>query len=69
MITQLKLWCYETKYWKGRKKIMWKLQNLTTALISHASNILLRILQKRLDTFLIPELPIEQAGFRRGMHL
>ena len=32
------------------------------ALISHASKILLRILQKRLETFLIPELPIEQAG-------
>ena len=38
----------------------------TIALISHASKILLRILQKRLETFLIHELPIEQAGFRRG---
>ena len=28
--------------------------------------ILLRILQKRLENFLIPELPIEQAGFRIG---
>ena len=32
----------------------------------HASKILLRILQKRLEVFLLPELPEEQAGFRRG---
>ena len=38
----------------------------TIALISHGSKILLRILQKRLDNILIPELPIEQTGFRRG---
>ena len=38
----------------------------TIALISHANKILLNILQKRLENFLIPELPIEQAGFRRG---
>ena len=37
----------------------------TIALISHASNVLLWIIQRRL-VFLIPELPIEQAGFRRG---
>ena len=36
------------------------------ALISHVSKILLRIFQKRLDTFLIPELSIEQAEFRKG---
>ena len=40
----------------------------TIALISHASKILLRILQKRLETLLIPELPIGQAGFRRGRY-
>ena len=34
----------------------------TIALISHASKVLLRIIQRRLDVFLIPE----QAGFRRG---
>ena len=28
--------------------------------------MILRIIQKRLEVFLIPELPIEQAGFRRG---
>ena len=37
------------------------------ALISHASKILLRILQKRLETFITTKLPIEQAGFRRGI--
>ena len=36
------------------------------ALISHANKVLLRIIQRRLEVFLIPELPIEQAGFRRG---
>ena len=34
----------------------------TIALISHASKVLLRIIQRRLEVFLIPELPIEQAG-------
>ena len=38
----------------------------TIALISHASKVLLRLIQGRLEVFLIPELPIEQAGFRRG---
>ena len=38
----------------------------TIALISHASKVLLRVIHGRLEVFLIPELPIEQAGFRRG---
>ena len=38
----------------------------TIALISHASKVLLRVIQRRLEVFLIPELPIKQAGFRRG---
>ena len=38
----------------------------TISLISHASKILLRVLQKRLEAFIISELPIEQAGFLRG---
>ena len=38
----------------------------TIALISHASKVLLRIIQRRLEVFHIPELPIAQAGFRRG---
>ena len=40
--------------------------NRTIALISHANKVLLRIIQRRLEVFRIPELPIEQAGFRRG---
>ena len=38
----------------------------TIALISHASNMLMRVIQRRLEVFLIPELEIEQAGFRQG---
>ena len=38
----------------------------TIALISHASKVLPRVIQRRLEVFLIPELPIEQAVFRRG---
>ena len=38
----------------------------TIALISHTSMVFMRIIQRRLEVFLIPELPIEQAGFRRG---
>ena len=41
-------------------------QQYTIALISHASTVRLRIIQRRLEVFLIPELPIEQAEFRRG---
>ena len=39
----------------------------TIALISHASKIFLRIIQKILEYFFILELPIEQAGFRKGI--
>ena len=37
----------------------------TIALISHANKVLLRVIQRRLEVFLITELPIEQVGFRR----
>ena len=40
--------------------------NRTIALISHANKVLLRIIQRILEVFRIPELPIEQTGFRRG---
>ena len=40
--------------------------NKPIVLISHPSKLLLNVLQKILEVFLIPELPIEQAGFRRG---
>ena len=38
----------------------------TTALISHASKILLKILQARLQQYVNRELPDVQAGFRKG---
>ena len=38
----------------------------TTALISHASKVTLKILQVRLQQYMNHELPDVQAGFRRG---
>ena len=38
----------------------------TIALISHASKILLKILQARLQQYMNSELPDVQAGFRKG---
>ena len=38
----------------------------TIALISHASNVLLKILQARLQQNVNQELPDVQAGFRKG---
>ena len=38
----------------------------TTALISHASKVLLKILQVRLQQYMNQELPDVQAGFRKG---
>ncbi|CAM4769584.1 unnamed protein product [Rotaria magnacalcarata] len=38
----------------------------TIALISHASKIMLKILQARLEQYMARELPDVQAGFRRG---
>ena len=38
----------------------------TTALISHTSKVLLKILQARLQQFVNSELPDVQAGFRQG---
>ena len=38
----------------------------TTALISHASKVMLKILQARLQQYLNQELPDVQAGFRKG---
>ena len=55
---------YVPIYKKGDKKECGNYR--TIALISHASKLLLRVIQRRLEVFLIPELPIEKAGFRRG---
>ena len=38
----------------------------TIALISHASKIMLKILQARLQQYVNPEIPDVQAGFRKG---
>ena len=38
----------------------------TTALISHASKVMLKILQARLQLYTNRELPDVQAGFRKG---
>ena len=40
--------------------------HLPTALISHASKVMLRILQARLRQYVNHELPDVQAGFRKG---
>ena len=39
---------------------------LTTALISHASKVMVKILQARLQQYMNHELPEDQAGFRKG---
>ena len=38
----------------------------TIALISHASKVMLKILQDRLQQYMNCELPDVQAGFRKG---
>ena len=38
----------------------------TIALISHASKVILKILQARLQRYMNPELPDIQAGFQKG---
>ena len=38
----------------------------TIALISHASKVMLKILQARLQQYMNRELPYDQAGFRKG---
>ena len=40
--------------------------NLTTAFISHASKVMLKILQARIHQYVNCELPDVQAGFRKG---
>ena len=40
--------------------------NCTIALISHASKVMLKILQARLQQYMNCELPDVQAGFRKG---
>ena len=44
----------------------WATNYRTIALISHASKVLLKILQARLQQYVKHELPVVQAGFRKG---
>ena len=43
-----------------------KIEGLTIALISHASKVMLKILQARLQQYVNQELPDVQVGFRKG---
>ena len=49
-----------------RKAMPKNAQNHTIALISHASKVMLKILQARLQHYVNRELPDVQAGFRKG---
>ena len=40
--------------------------NRTIALISHASKVMLKVIQHRLDMYMKQEMAIEQAGFTKG---
>lgn len=40
--------------------------NRTIALIPHASKVLLKVIQKRMEPYMEREMPEEQAGFRKG---
>ena len=42
------------------------LANHTTALISHTSKVMLKLLQARLQRYMNREVPDVQAGFRKG---
>ena len=52
---------------QSQRKAMLKNANYhTNALISHASKVMLKILQARLQQYVNHELPDVQAGFRKG---
>ena len=51
-------------FWKGNAK--GRSNYCTIALISHASKVMLKILQARLKQYMNRELPDVQAGFRKG---
>ena len=62
-ISILKCYYYFKKNSKQDKHCTKK---MTTSLISHASKVLLKILQARLQQYMNHELPDVQAGFRKG---
>ena len=49
---------------KGDPRI--RSNNRTIALISHASKVMLKVIQHRLDMYMKQEMAIEQAGFAKG---
>ena len=51
---------------QSQRKAMPKNNYRTVALISHASKVMLKILQARLQQYVKHELPDVQAGFRKG---
>jgi len=55
---------FSFQYQKRQCQRMFKL--LTIALISHASKVMLKILQARLQQYVNHEIPDVQAGFRKG---
>ena len=65
MIWETQLWSQD---WKGQKKGNAKecLNNSTIALVSHASRVMLKILQARCHLYVNEELPDVQVGFRKG---
>ena len=52
------------QYQKGDSRIC--SNNRTIALISHASKVMLKVIQHRLDIYMEQEMAIEQAGFMKG---
>ena len=51
---------------KGNAKECSKMSEMRNALISHASKVMLKIIQDRLQQYMNGELPDVQAGFRKG---
>ena len=64
MATGLEKVSFHTNPKKGNAKEFSKYH--TTALISHASKVMLKILQARLQQYMKREIPDVQAGFRKG---
>ena len=64
MATGLEKVSFNSNPKKGNVKEYWNYR--TIALISHASKVMLKILQARLQQYMNCELPDVQAGFRKG---
>ena len=73
MLCSICLQIWKTQQWAtGLEKVSWHFNPkecsnyCTIALISHASRIMLKILQARLQQYMNYEIPEVQAGFRKG---